>query len=46
MKLSKKKKKIDFFLEEFNKNNSDFLEILIKEELNYKGRNEKIFYYN
>lgn len=41
-----KKNKIDFFLEEFNESNSDFLEILIKEELNYKDRDEKIFYYN
>lgn len=44
--IVQKKNKIDFFLEEFNSNNSDFLEILIKKELNYKGRNEKIFYYN
>lgn len=40
-----KKKKIDFLLVEFNKNNSDLLETLIKDELNYKSSNEKIFYY-
>ena len=40
-----KKKEIDFLLAEFNKNNSDLLEVLIKDELNYKANNEKIFYY-
>lgn len=40
-----KKKEIDFLLAEFNKNNSDLLEVLIKDELNYKVNNEKIFYY-
>ena len=40
-----KKKEIDFLLAEFNKNNSDLFEVLIKDELNYKANNEKIFYY-
>ena len=40
-----KKKEIDFLLAEFNKNNSDLLEVLIKDELNFKANNEKIFYY-
>ena len=40
-----KKKEIDFLLAEFNKNNSDLFEVLIKDELNYKAKNEKIFYY-
>ena len=40
-----KKKEIDFLLAEFNKKNSDLLEVLIKDELNYKATNEKIFYY-
>ena len=43
--IVKKKNEIDFLLSEFNKNNSDLLEILIKDELNYKASNEKIFYF-
>ena len=40
-----KKKEIDFLLAEFNKNNFDLLDVLIKDELNFKANNEKIFYY-
>ena len=40
-----KKKEIDFLLVEFNKNNFDLLDVLIKDELNFKANNEKIFYY-
>ncbi|MDC3091430.1 hypothetical protein OA848_03470 [Rickettsiales bacterium] len=41
--LLKKKKKLYFYLSLYNSNKKDFIEFLIKKELNFKEKGEKVF---
>ena len=45
LELNKKKDNLKFILENYNKNNPDFIETLIREELNFKGKDEKVYIY-
>ena len=43
--LENQKKKIQFEIDMFKKNNKDFQESIIREKLHYKSKNEKIIFY-
>ena len=43
--LLKQKEKIYFYLSLYNSGNRDFIETLIKKELNFKEKNEQVFVY-
>ena len=43
--LKNQKKKIQFEIDMFKKNNKDFQESIIREKLHYKSKNEKIIFY-
>ena len=42
--LKIKKDRLDFYLKEYERNNTDFIESLIRKKLNYRGNNEKVYY--
>ena len=44
--LLKKKKKLNFYLSLYNSNKRDFIEFLIKKELNFKEEDEQVFIYD
>ena len=43
--LENQKKKIQFKIDKFKKNNKDFQETIIREKLHYKSKNEKVIFY-
>ena len=45
LELNERKDNLKSFLENYNENNQDFIETLIREELNFKGKDEKVFIY-
>jgi cell division protein FtsB len=44
--LLKKKEKLNFYLSLYDSGNRDFIETLIRKELNFKGNKEQVFIYD
>ena len=44
-KLNDEKDRLNFFINQFESNNTDFKETLIRQELNYKKKDENVYYY-